>query len=73
MPTLQLIQQEEMLITLLGYTLYSDDVILVRYKTSIGIYGSIYQSSLEASIEATSDANTAAQRAEEAAIDGGHC
>ena len=56
-------------ITLLGYTLYSDDVILVRYKTSIGIYGSIYQSSLEASIEATSDANNAAQRAEEAAID----
>ena len=56
-------------ITLVDYPLNSDDVIMVRYKTSIGIYGSVFQETIDNAILITNDANTAAQRAEEAAID----
>ena len=56
-------------ITLVGYTLYDDDIILVKYKTSIGVYGSVFQNAVDNAIIITSQANEAAQRAEEAAIE----
>lgn len=57
-------------ITLVDYPLHTDtDIISVRYKTSIGVYGSIFQTSLEECIEATSEAITASERAEDAAIE----
>ena len=57
-------------ITLIDYPLHTDDdIILVRYKTSIGVYGSVFQETIDNAIQVTNDANTAAQRAEDAAID----
>lgn len=57
-------------IILVNYPLHTDtDIIIVRYKTSIGVYGSIFQTSLEECIEATSEAITASERAENAAIE----
>lgn len=57
-------------ITLIDYPLHTDsDIIIVRYKTSIGVYGSIFQTSLEECIDATSEAITASERAENAAIE----
>ncbi|MDD2192397.1 MAG: hypothetical protein PHO12_07630, partial [Bacteroidales bacterium] len=57
-------------ITLIDYPLHTDDdIILVRYKTSIGVYGSVFQETIDNAIEVTNDAIDAAQRAEEAAID----
>ena len=48
-------------IILIDYPLNTeDDIILVRYKTSIGVYGSVFQETIDR-------ANTAAQRAEDAA------
>lgn len=62
-------------ITLIDYPLHpDDDIILVRYKTSIGIYGSVFQETINNAILITNNAiqvidnaNTAAQRAEDAA------
>ena len=57
-------------ITLINYPLHTeDDIILVRYKTSIGVYGSVFQETVDNAIQVTNDANTAAQRAENAAIE----
>ena len=57
-------------ITLVDYPLNSDDVIMVRYKTSIGVYGTLFsKKQLIMQYLITNDANTAAQRAEDAAID----
>lgn len=56
-------------IILIDYPLYTDDIILVRYKTSIGVYGSVFQETIDNSIEVTADANMAAQRAKDAAAD----
>lgn len=57
-------------ITLIDYPLHTDDdIILVRYKTSIGVYGSVFQETIDSAIQVTNDAIDAAQRAEDAAID----
>ena len=55
-------------ITLIDYPRnVEEDIILVRYKTSIGIYGSVFQETIDNAIIVTSNANTAAQRAADAA------
>ena len=61
------IGDERKKITLIDYSLPPDDIILVRYKTSIGIYGSVFQETIDNAIIVTNNANTAAQRAEDAA------
>ena len=38
-------------ITLVDYPLNSDDVIMVRYKTSIGVYGSVFQETIDNAIQ----------------------